>query len=76
MSDPSSNDQLSALKPHCHLQWAAFLDDDQRIWEITHLNGEFFLYKLHDTGHFTHERMGIEMPKILRIFASKKSCSS
>jgi hypothetical protein len=51
MSDPSSNDQLSALKPQCHLQRAPFLDDDQRSWEITYLNGEFFLYKLHDTGY-------------------------
>jgi hypothetical protein len=51
MSDLSFAYQLSALKPDCHLQRAPFLDDDQRIWEITHLNEEFFLYKLHDSGH-------------------------
>jgi hypothetical protein len=51
MSDPSFDYQLSALKLHCHIQRVPFLDDDQRSWEITHLNGEFFLYKLHDSGH-------------------------
>jgi hypothetical protein len=49
MSDPSFSFQPSSHS--CHLQRAPFLDDDQRICEITHLNGEFFLYKLHDTSH-------------------------
>jgi hypothetical protein len=45
------DDQLAALRKHCIFQRALVEDNDQRSFEITHVDGQFCCYKLNEWGH-------------------------